>query len=162
MITIRPYRAEDRPALLQLMDELQELIAAIDPLHRIKVSSDFNAGTYVDHLLAILTRDNGSLLVAEEDVALLGFIAGSVPEDTDEDLLDHYPAEEGKIHELVVSEKYREEGIGRLLIEKMEKFFRDQGCAYVRVGCFTPNKGTHAFYEKCDYSDRYVEMLKQL
>lgn len=162
MIAIRQYRAEDRPAILPLMAELQEHIAKIDPLRRIKVSSDFDTEAYVDHLLSVLSRENGLLLIAEEAGILFGFIAGSVPVDTEEDLLDHYPAKEGKIHELVVSEKYREKGIGKLLMEKMEQSFRDQGCTYVRVGCFAPNMGTHAFYEKCDYIDRYIEMLKQL
>ena len=46
--------------------------------------------------------------------------------------------------------------------EKMEEEFRTQGCEGIRVGCFAPNTDTHAFYEKCGYVDRYIEMLKKL
>lgn len=162
MITIRPDTADDRPSLLLLMTELQEYLASLDSLHRLKTTEDFDAETYLDYLFADLERDNGSFFVADEDGSVLGFIAGSIPAEDPEDLLDHYPAREGKIHELVVSEGHREKGIGRLLMEKMEQQFRSQGCEYIRVGCFTPNTGAHRFYEKYGYADRYTEMLKKL
>lgn len=162
MITIRPDTTEDRPALLQRMTELQEHLASLDPLHRLKISDEFDAESYLDHLFADLERDNGSFFVAEENGSVLGFIAGSIPAEDSEDLLDHYPAKEGKILELVVSESHRGKGIGRMLVEKLEEELRSQGCIYVRVGCFAPNVDTHTFYEKSGYTDRYVEMLKQL
>ncbi len=162
MITIRPDTTDDRPSLLLLMTKLQEHLAFLDSLRRLKGTDDFDSETYLDHLFADLERDNGSFFVAEEDGSVLGFIAGSIPAEDSEDLLDHYPAKEGKIHELVVSENHRAKGIGRILMEKMEEHLRNQGCTYVRVGCFVPNTGTHAFYEKCGYADRYMEMLKEL
>lgn len=142
------------------MTELQSHFAPLDPLHRVRTASDFDAKAYIDQLLSMLQRESGSLFVAEENDALLGFVAGSIPEDA-EDLLDHYPAKEGKLHELVVFEAHREKGIGRLLMEKLEEQLRSQGCEYIRVGCFVPNTGARAFYEKCGYTDRYVEMLKK-
>lgn len=161
MITIRSFTTADRLILIQLMTELQNYIAAIDPLQRNRAADDFDAQAYIDQLQSTLQRESGILFVAEENDALLGFIAGSIPEDA-EDMLDHYPAREGKIHELVVSEKHREKGIGRLLMEKLEEQFRGQGCEYIRVGCFAPNKGAHSFYEKYGYHERYIEMLKRL
>jgi ribosomal protein S18 acetylase RimI-like enzyme len=162
MVSIRPFEPADHPALRRIITELQTHIASLDPLQKVRKPEDFDARRYVDVLLKTLDNESGILLVAKENGILLGFIAGSIPPQIEEDLLDHYPTKEGKIHELVVSEKRREKGIGRMLIEKLEEQFRIQGCEYVRVGCFVPNTGTHAFYEKCGYSDRYVEMLKQI
>jgi ribosomal protein S18 acetylase RimI-like enzyme len=162
MITVRPDMAEDRPALLRLLTELQSHLASLDPQNRLQTADEFDAETYIDHLFSTLEQNNGSFFVAEEKGTVLGFIAGSIPKEDPEDLLDHYPAKEGKILELVVSESYREKGIGRLLMEKMEEELRRQGCEYIRVGCFAPNTGTHAFYKKCGYDDRYIEMLKRL
>lgn len=162
MISLRPYQTADEPVLVQLMRELQKHIAVIDPFRRVRMPKDSDAEKYVQYLLQKLQDGNGTIFVAEDTGNLLGFIAGSIPEDDPEDLLDHYTAKEGKIHELVVSETHRGRGIGKMLVEKMEEELRAQGCAYIRVGCFAPNTDTHAFYEKNGYSDRYIEMLKKL
>jgi len=161
MITTRSYTAEDRPALVQLMHELQDYLASIDPINRVRAIKDFDVEKYVEHLLQTIEHEQGVVFVAKEQESLLGFVAGSVPQEDDEDILDHYPSREGKIHELVVSAKQRGQGTGRLLMERIEEYFKEQGCEYVRVGCFAPNTAAHAFYEKCGYADRYTEMLKK-
>lgn len=162
MIDIHPYHSADQSALLQLMTELQGFIAPLDPLHRLKTTEDFNAEAYIDQLLRQTKEEHGIILIAKEEEVVIGFIAGTIPDTTDEDLLDHYPAIEGRVVELVVSEKYRGKNVGRILMDELEQYFRKNECEFVRVGCFAPNVGTHAFYEKCGYGDRYIEMLKKL
>jgi len=162
MIDIRPHHSTDQSALLQLMAELQEHLSAMDPLKRIRNIEDFDGAKYIDHLLEKVRHDKGEIFVAEEQDKLLGFIAGTIPNEDPDDALDHYPAKEGNIIELVVSQKHRGQGAGRALMEKMETYFREKNCEYIRVGCFAPNTGTHVFYEKCSYTDRYTEMLKKL
>jgi len=160
--SVRPYSRADLPGLLQLMIELQGHIASLDPLRRQKTVEDFDAGKYIDHLCEKLEKEEGILFVMEENGKLLGFIAGSIPGETEEDLLDHYPTKEGIVHELVVSKDAQGKNIGRQLLQELERYFGEKGCISVRVGCFTPNIAAHAFYEKCGYSDRHVEMLKTL
>lgn len=162
MTTIRAYAPADRDVLLQLMTELQEHLSTMDPLKRIRSIENFDAAQYIDHLLEKVRHDKGKIFVAEEQDILLGFIAGTIPNEDPDDALDHYPAKEGNIIELVVSQKHRGRGAGRALMEKMETYFRGKNCEYIRVGCFAPNTGTHAFYEKCGYADRYLEMLKKI
>ncbi len=161
MIDIHLYQPTDRSAILQLMTELQSHVAAIDPLHRLKTTEDFDEDAYVDHLLE-QTKSLGVIFIAKDEHAAAGFIAGVISDEDPDDTLDHYSAKEGKILELVVSKQHRGGGIGRELMEKMEEYFREKDCEYIRVGCFAPNTGTHAFYEKCGYADRYLEMLKLL
>lgn len=162
MVMIRLYTANDHSALLQLMLQLQSYLAPLDSLHRVRDTSDFDAAAYIEHLLSMVQHDRGSLFVADEHGTVIGFMAGSIHTADSVDLLDHYPAKEGTIHELVVSETHREKGIGRQLMEKLEEQFRSQECEYIRVGCFAPNSKAYAFYEKCGYDDRYIEMLKRL
>lgn len=162
MTAIRTFFPRDRDALVQLMIELQDHIASVDPLKRLRTPQDFDAEKYVDHLLVQMKNENGIILIAEEREEPIGFVAGSVPSALDDDNLDHYPAKEGKVNELVVSEKHRGKNVGRALMEELERHFQKNGCEFVRVGCFAPNVGTHAFYEKCGYGDRYIEMLKKL
>ncbi len=144
------------------MAELQEHLSTMDPLKRIRNIEDFDVAQYIDHLLKKVRHDKGEIFVAEEQDILLGFIAGIIPNEDPDDALDHYPAKEGNILELVVSQKHRGQGAGRALMERMETYLREKNCEYIRVGCFAPNTGTHAFYEKCGYADRYIEMLKKI
>ena len=162
MVDIRPYHSEDRSALLQLMTELQNHLAAIDPLHRLKNIDDFDVEAYVDHLLLQMKEEHGVILIAKEEDVVVGFIVGSIPSASEDDDLDHYSAMEGKVDELVVSEQHRGKHVGRELMKKLEQHFQKNGCEFIRVGCFAPNLGTHAFYEKCGYNDRYIEMLKKI
>ena len=162
MIDIRPYHSEDRSAISQLMTELQGHVVALDPLHRLKTVEDFDAETYVDHLLLQMKEVHGIILIAKEEDEIIGFVVGSIPPASEGENLDHYAAIEGKIDELVVSEKHRGKHVGLELIRELEQHFQKNGCEFIRVGCFAPNVGTHAFYEKCGYNDRYIEMLKKI
>ncbi len=160
MLTVQTLSPADHPSIVLLMRELQEHLASIDPLKRIRSLPDFDAEAYVDHLLEQV-KEKGVVLLARDEDAVIGFIAGTIPSEDPDDKLDHYSSKEGKIIELVVSQKYRGQGAGRMLMEKIEEYFRDNGCEYIRVGCFAQNTGTHVFYEKCGYGDRYIEMLKK-
>lgn len=161
-MNIRLYQSADRQALENIMIELQRHIAELDPHKRNRMPEDFDAIAYVDQLIGHVERDHGLIFIACDDHEVGGFIAGSIPDEGPDDLLDHYPAKEGKIIELVVSQEHRGQGTGHTLMEKMEEYFRQKDCEYIRVGCFAPNTGTHLFYEKCGYADRYVEMLKKI
>lgn len=162
MISIRPYSAGDQSAIEELMKELQKHLSDIDPLKRVRNIEDFDASNYIDRLLEKVESTDGKIFIAEEDGRPLGFVAGIISGGDSDDSLDHYPATEGNVVELVVSQKHRGQGTGRMLMEKMEEFLKENGCEYVRVGCFAGNTGTHAFYEKCGYGDRYIELLKRL
>lgn len=161
MLTVQTLAPADRPSIVQLMCELQGHLAAIDPLKRIRSLPDFDAETYVDHLLEQV-KEKGVILLARDEDAVIGFIAGTIPSEDPDDMLDHYSSREGKIIELVVSQKHRGQGAGRMLMEKIEEYFKKNKCEYIRVGCFASNIGTHAFYEKCGYANRYIEMLKKI
>ena len=162
MPTIRTYTPADYETILRLMNELQSYVASLDQLGKMRKISDFDAKKYVDHLLGKIQRDNGVIFVAEEQEKVAVFIAGTIPEETEADLQDHYPIREGKIIELVVTAQYRGKGVGQMLMEKIEEYFRAQECKFSRVGCFASNVSAHAFYKKCGYEDRYIEMLKKL
>ncbi len=159
---IRQYYPKDRLELESLMIGLQQYIADIDPLKRNRSSSDFDCTGYFDYLLSQIENENGSIFVAEDEGIPVGFVAGTVQPDSKSESLGHYPTKEGQVVELIVSEKQRGKQIGKALMEKVETYLKSVGCDSVRVGCFAPNRGAHAFYEKCGYSDRYIEMLKVL
>jgi ribosomal protein S18 acetylase RimI-like enzyme len=72
------------------------------------------------------------------------------------------PSKSGRILELVVKEACRGQGIGSMLIRRMEDYFRLKGCDIVRVEVFVPNTHAREFYAREQYSNRVIDMVKKL
>jgi len=161
-VKIRAYTGKDRKDITTLIQTLQDYVADLDLLGLNKSGKDFNASAYVESLLQKIAHGNGAILVAEQDGNILGGIAGVVEETSPEDQLEVHSAMRGRIVELIVSPEHRGKNVGKELMKTMEAFFKEQNCAHVRVECFAPNTKAHAFYEKCGYSDRTIEILKTL
>ena len=162
IVKIRAYTGKDRKDLTALIKTLQDYVADLDLLGLNKSGKDFNASVYVERLLQQIAHGNGVILVAEQDGNILGGIAGVVEETSPEDKLEIRSETSGRIVELIVSPEHRGKNVGKELMEAMEAFFKEKNCVHVRVECFAPNTGAHAFYEKCGYGDRTIEMLKTL
>ena len=78
------------------------------------------------------------------------------------DYLDYKCPRCGKVTELIVSKKTRSKGIGSLLMNKMEEYFKSIGCEYITIDVFAYNKiGIH-FYEKHGYNRRGIIDIKKM
>lgn len=56
------------------------------------------------------------------------------------DYLDYKCPKCGEVTELVVSKKVRSSGIGTLLMNKIEEYFKSIGCEYISIEVFAYNK----------------------
>ena len=142
---VRQYQKEDKIQLIGLMETLQDFLVDIDPLHRLRRLPDYGE-IYTKSLLTKIRKARGIIYLAIEGQEVVG----------------EYPSNTGRILELVVQEKYRGQDIGLKLMEKMENYFRINGCDVVRVECFVPNTGAHVFYTKLHYHNRMIDMVKRL
>ena len=77
-------------------------------------------------------------------------------------LFECVPTKSGRILELFILDSYRGLRLGKKLMQQMENYFKKNNCDIVRVEVFVPNKNAHNFYEKLDYSDRVIDMIKLL
>lgn len=163
-ILVREYHSKDRKALERCLSDLLAHLSSLDPLGRVRRPPDFDAVAYVAHLLRQVKKGNGKILVAERGGVIVGCIVGCIIIHSPADLLELYPPvrPDGKIMELVVSPGARGKGVGTLLMEAMEKFFRARKCGVIQVECFGPNRKAHAFYEKQGFADRLHVLLKKL
>jgi ribosomal protein S18 acetylase RimI-like enzyme len=96
------------------------------------------------------------LLVARQGNDVLGFINFS----TRKTLL--HPAPSGLIDELVVSEKYRRAGIGKLLIQAAVDKCRNLGCCEVEVSTEKTNTKARRFYRTCGFEEDAVLLERDL
>lgn len=74
---------------------------------------------------------SGSYLAVNEQNKLVGFVLSKCIQDKQETLLKQ---EDGWIQVLLVDSKFRENGIGSVLLEKAEKALQKQGCKAIFLG----------------------------
>lgn len=157
---IRQYRETDREALVACLGELQQYIASLDELKRVRLSADFDGEAYVSRLLEKVQERQGAIYLADDGGRIVGCIAGIIPETTKDDALEGYPSKDGKILELYVQPAYRGQKIGQSLMQAMEQYFQKNGCIGCHVDCFAPNVNAHEFYLSLGYVDRLIALLK--
>ena len=118
------------------------------------------AETYLAFLLDRCARLSGKVFVAEVDDAVVGFVGVLTkvePEEPDEDQTDY-----AYISDLVVLPSYRDQGLGRALLQRAEAFARGRGARILRVGVLAKNRGALALYHTMGFTDYQVQLVKRL
>ena len=108
-----------------------------------------------------ISENNGIIYIAEFKNTPVGMIAGIIEEFTKNDEIEYISSKPAKVLELIVSEKNRGKNIGKLLMDKMEEYFKTKECDIIQVKVFEPNKDAHGFYKKLGYQDRFIDMIKE-
>jgi GNAT superfamily N-acetyltransferase len=74
----------------------------------------------------------------------------------------HRPAPVGRIAVLVVAAEAQGLGLGRMLVEAAEHWFRKQGCRIVEVTSNDRRAEAHAFYRHMGYERTSIRFMKKL
>ena len=106
--------------------------------------------------------NNGKCYIAIENDKAVGLIMGCIFPYDEFDYLDYKCPKRGEITELIVSKNVRRKGIGIMLMNKMEEYFKSLGCEYILVDVFAYNENGIKFYNKNGYHSRMKIMLKNI
>jgi len=158
-VVIKEYQPADKPRLIELMEILQDYLAGIDPLHRHHRLPEYGE-LYTKGLLQRVSKSDGVIYLAKQGEEALGCITGNIEEFNAEQRTGTSGVRNGRVLELVVKEDCRGKGIGKMLMQKMEEYFRSKSCDIIRIEVFVPNDDAHKFYDRLHYHDRVVDMVK--
>ncbi len=161
MASIRQYSAEDKNTLVALMEELQDYLVQIDTMKRLRRLPEWGKH-YTNELLKKIKKDGGVIFIAEAENIPFGFVAGILNKQSKDELLGCVPTKSGRVVELIVSEKYRSKKVGKILMSKIEEYFKKQNCDIIQIEVFGPNTLAHDFYKKLGYGDRDFDMIKKI
>lgn len=84
-ISIREYQDKDRQSIEHLMKAFNDYFERIDPWHVLKYK-DTLASYYTDRMISDSSMHDGKIFVAEIDNAIVGFIQGSMHEQTEAEI----------------------------------------------------------------------------
>ena len=144
-----------------LLIELEEYILTIDKDNLDQLHEEYRDKMAMLDLKEVSDNNGKCYLAIEEDKAV-GLIMGSIPPYDEYDYLDYKCPNRGKITELIVTSKIRSKGIGKALIEKLEEYFKNEGCKYVIVDVFAYNDNAINFYNFKGYHPRMYTDIKKL
>lgn len=158
---VREYQPQDRSFIIECMENLWDYLSDLDDLKRMTRKPEYGE-VFTQKLLKEVTSREGIIYIASEKEKNIAFIAGTILKQTEEERLAAIPHTDGRVNKLFIKEKYRKKGVGKLLMEKMEEYFKSKDCDLARVEVFDPNVDAHAFYEKLGYRNRVIDMVKRI
>ena len=144
-----------------LLTELEEYIVSIDQDNLDIVHSDYYEKKAIIDLVEV-SNNNGKCFLAIENNAVIGLIMGIIRKYDEYDYLDYKCPKQGIITELIVSKNVRSNGIGQLLIKRMEEYFKNLDCEYILVDIFGYNDNALKFYYKQGFHARMLTTIKKI
>ena len=158
MLTIREYDAAAHLEGVQAcLIELQNFERVLD---RRMPSGEDIVEFYVPAMLLRCAQCEGTVLVAELDDEIVGYATVLTKVRSEE--IEDGDFEYGLISDLVVANKYRQQGIGKQLLQAAETHARAKDVKWLRIGVLAGNDVANDFYESQGFKCLYVEREKLL
>ncbi len=144
-----------------LLVELEEYIVSIDQDELDQVHPEYRDKMAILDLEEV-KNNNGKCFIAIDNGKAVGLIMGCIFPYDEYDYLDYKCPKRGVITELVVSKNLRGKGVGQLLMNAMEEYFKSLGCEYIMVDVFAYNENAINFYNKNGYHSRMYTNIKKI
>jgi ribosomal protein S18 acetylase RimI-like enzyme len=152
-LMIREAVKEDVPKILPVWREMMEFHAQRD---RHYTCSDGAEQALAEFVRDNIAKEEASVFVAENEHGLVGYC---------QCMLQQYPKvfaikEYGQIVDMAVSRKYRRQGIGGQLFERMMNWFQSKGLERIEVRVTVTNEISTRFWRKMGF-ETFAETMYQ-
>jgi ribosomal protein S18 acetylase RimI-like enzyme len=162
-VTIREYQDmdKDKDKVIKLMEALRDYAVGLDRIKRMRRMPDYGQVTFQNMMKSI--RDyQGKIFVAIDNEQIIGYVSGMVSPQSEQHLLSVIPTKVGFIKDLFVTEQFRGFKVGKMLISKMEKYFKSLNCDSLWVDVSSPNEMARRFYAEAGFMEREIGLLKRI
>ena len=155
------YNKKYNEQIKELLIELQNYLIDIDDWHTQVMVPEYKE-KYFELDMEKVKVQNGKIFLSIKDELVNGLIVGVVETVDEVDKLTNDCAKTGEVLELIVSKKNRGNGVGKILLNKMEEYFKNIGCIRTNIEVFGPNVSGLNFYEGNGYVVRDMIVSKKL
>ncbi|PMP75379.1 MAG: GNAT family N-acetyltransferase [Aciduliprofundum sp.] len=137
-IKIRKMEEKDIKETAELLIRLKKFNAEHDPLFTITDDIERNVN---DYLKQSISSEDRVVLIAEDNGKIVGAILGEI-----RDRLFYEPRREIRVRDIYILPHYRKKGLGKLLLEELEKRVKGKGVDIITVEFPNENLLAHKFY----------------
>ena len=159
-VRIIEFSPEYAEAAKDLLVELQTHISASDKFGIVVMKDDFR-NAYFEFLTAEIKKQSGKIFLALKGNRAVGLIACKIFQGGGEADITTVCPKIGFISDLIVTESERGRGIGKMLLERTERYFNDCGCDYAQLEVSARNTVAAELYDKAGYEPYCVYMIKK-
>jgi diamine N-acetyltransferase len=152
-----------REAIIDDFEYLNELYAHVDQAHhdahpeQFKQSSDIKRPySYFEDLL---NDKNIKIFVACIEDEIIGFIHAEVKKYNHPVL---YSYQYGHITDIAVNKKHKRMGIGKILFQTVEQWFKEMSVKEITLSVFSFNTEAISFYQHNGFTNRHCTMVKSV
>lgn len=150
MIVIRKAIKEDLAAIESLYTELEKDAVFYQPEHFVLSPK----GARLQQVKAVLQSSTETLFVAESDGVVVGFAHIFLSQAKSVSCLK--PQSNIYLQDFVVTQRFRNRGIGTMLIDAAKKFGIEKGADFFRTQVFPQNADGLRFYERNGFSVKMI------
>ena len=133
---------------------------ALDPFRVVRRGPRYGE-RYAASALRTISRNRGSVLIAEDDGKPVGFVASYVRPRNPIRELELRPKLQGFIMDIYVVPRARGKGVGTALLEAARRRLVGAGCTHLLLDVFVPNRRAHALYRRLGFRDFGVLMMAE-
>jgi GNAT superfamily N-acetyltransferase len=137
----------DLPAIIALLEELSS---------HLEKSHDLDQQQLMSNGLALMHDPRAHILLAKDGVNAIGLIHFSTRKTA------LHPTSSALIDELIITESYRDKGIGGELLKAAIMKCRQMGCCELEVSMESSNHKAREFYNKHGFTDESVLLELEL
>jgi GNAT superfamily N-acetyltransferase len=156
-VLIRRAESRDVTALGDLGIALMRLHYAFDD-RRFMEPSQSDAAGYAQFLGSQLDEASAVVLVAEQRGRIVGYAYAAIEPQSWKDLRD----EAGYLHDLLVTDEGRRQGVGEGLLDAAIAWLREQGMPRVLLGTAAQNDTARRLFERRGFRATMIEMTLEL
>lgn len=156
-LTIRPAATSDLEPLGRLGALLMRTHSDFDPL-RFMTPGDDPEGGYAWFLGTQIHRTDVVVLVAERDGRIVGYVYAGIEPLSWKELRD----EAGFVHDVVVAEEARGQGVGGALIDAAAEWLHRRGVPRVLLWTAERNGAAQRLFARHGFRRTMIEMTREL
>lgn len=157
MVKIRKFTEKDEKPVKECISELKKWETQFDKDYRVSEESVIEL---YDSIVDPIEDGKAHIFVAEINDEVVGFISCSYENKDDELICKKVPCL--YISDLVIKERFRSRGIGKLLMKRAEKLAKRENMKYLKLDVYSKNIKAIKFYGDLGFNDHLRSMLKPL
>jgi ribosomal protein S18 acetylase RimI-like enzyme len=147
---IRQAQSQDIDRLLDLLSQVLEVHAKLRPDLFVSGTTKYSR----DNLEEMLKDENKPIYVATIDNYVVGYAMCQIRIPTS----NMYPNKIFHLDDICVDEKYRKNGIGKALYQKVVELAKENNCYEITLNVWPGNEAALKFYEKMGLKTRSIIM----